>query len=71
MKTTLLLLVAAISALTSFGSVAGRSGDQIILQELQNKRATEESRRVAEEKRQMQEVLKRCAAMLERMEKSD
>ena len=59
MKTTLLLLVAALSALTSFSSVAGRSGDQIILQELQNKR-------VAQEKQQTRAMMECCSAIMER-----
>jgi len=66
MKTTLLLVIAAISALTSFGSFAGRSGDQIVIQELQNKRVTEQK----QETRAMMEccsaIMERCAIMMQK-----
>lgn len=63
MKTTLLMAAAFIAALTSIGSIAGRTGDQLVIQERENKR-------VAEERRQMDEMMRKCATLMETMDKS-
>lgn len=65
MRRSLLIVVAAVAAVTSISTHAGRTGDQMVLQEQQNKR-------VAEEKHQMQEMramLERCNSMMDMMEK--
>lgn len=63
MKMTLLIAAAVIVASTSIGSFAGRTGDQLVIQERENKR-------VAEERRQMHDMMQRCATLMETMDKS-
>jgi hypothetical protein len=50
------MIVGALSALISATVPAGRTGDQLLLQERENKR-------VAEESREMREMMAKCAAM--------
>lgn len=59
MKKALFVVVGALSALVSVTSMAGWTGDQLLLQERENKR-------VAEEQRQMRDMMAKCAAMMQK-----
>lgn len=62
MNNHLLMLAAMLAGTISWNALAGRTGDQLMLQERENKR-------VAEEKANVRDMVKRCSAMMDRTEK--
>ena len=60
-----LIVVAAAVGLTSLTSYAGRTGEQLAVQERENKRVAQERPHMKD----MRNMMERCSAMMDKMDK--